>query len=132
MGRLFHFREIICRHAVEFHHAHFHQRIVFVRPDLGEVKRVDFVTRGFGLRHDLDADFPLGEVARGNGVSEIALGEVRVFAHHFDGVFAVKVLDALHGLEVPFAIDHFVLRIDQAEGVAGESIHVAMAVRCTS
>ena len=49
--------------AVQRQLAHFDQRIVSVRPDLGKVERVVPVLVDIALRHDLDGEFPLREIA---------------------------------------------------------------------
>lgn len=51
--------------------------------------------RGVGLRHDLDAQLPLREVAGLDRVEEIALMAFPVGADEFGGLGVREVLDAL-------------------------------------
>src|SRR3546814_11081562 len=61
--RLFDFREVVFRVAVQFQHTDLDQRIVLVRPDLGQVDRIpagrfrEGVSLGLG--HLLYAELPL-------------------------------------------------------------------------
>ena len=126
--RLLHFGKIVFRIAIQHQLADFDKRIVFVRPNLGEVERIDGISLRFFFRHDLNAHAPLGEVFPGDGVEEIALRVVRIYAPHRRRVFAREVLDSLFRLEVILHVKEFVVGIDQAESVAAEAVHVAKAV----
>ena len=61
---LLHLGEVVLGIAVQHQFADFDQRIVRVRPDLGQVEGIEVIGLGFVLRHDLHAHPPLGEVAR--------------------------------------------------------------------
>ncbi len=112
-GCLLDFSEVILGVAVEGHLSDFNERVIAVRPDLGEIERVDVVGLRFSFGHDLHADSPLGEVAVLDRPEEVALRVVRIFAAHRIGFLAREVLDALLGLEVPFDIEQLVLVVDE-------------------
>src|ERR1700746_3176828 len=97
-------------------------------PYFCQVKRGDAIGVCLLFRHDLHTNSPSGRVAVGYCVEKIALRVVRVFAAHFVGLLAREILDALLRLEMPFHIEQFILRIDQAEGMAAIPIHVAGAM----
>jgi len=120
---------VVDRVAVQLHHAHVDQRILPVRPDLGQVEGVEAEALDLVLRHDLDLDIPFRILAALDGVEEIALRVVRVAAGQLAGALGRQVADALRGLEVPLHVEELVVRVDQREGMAGVAVHVAIAVR---
>ena len=127
--RLLHFRKIIFRIAVQFQLADFDERIVLVRPHLRQIERVDVIGLRVLFRHDLHAHPPFGEVTLLDGVEKIALRVVWIRSFQRARLLAEEVLDPLLGFEVPFHVEEFVLRIDQAERVTAEAVHVPVAVR---
>lgn len=61
--RLLDLGEVILRVPVQLHDAHVDQRLVAMRPDLGEVERVIRHFLRVHLGHDLHAELPLREIA---------------------------------------------------------------------
>lgn len=74
------FSKIVFRVAVQFHHANLDQRIVLVRPDLGQVEWVIGHLRGVGFRHDLYFKRPLREVSFFDALVEVTLVALTVLA----------------------------------------------------
>ncbi|TPV97515.1 MAG: hypothetical protein USCAAHI_03073 [Beijerinckiaceae bacterium] len=72
-GGLLDLGEIVVGVAVQFHHAGLDQRVVAVRPHLGQVERVVRRLLGIGLRHDLNAETPARVVALLDRAQEIRL-----------------------------------------------------------
>ena len=99
-----------------------------MRPHLGQVERVEVIGLGVHLGHDLHADAPLRVIAAGDGVKQIGGRVIRVLASQPDRFRAGVVLDPLPGQAVEFHPEPCASRIDEAEGVAGEAMHVAMAL----
>ena len=125
-GRLLDLGEEVLRVAVERHRADLDQRVVGVRPDLGEVERVDPVGLGVLVGHDLDRQRPRREVAAPDALVEVATVEVGVLAGDPGGVLVGEPLDALVAVEV---VLHPVLlagRVDPQVGVRAVAVHVAV------
>ena len=76
-GHLFDLGEVVVRVAVELQHAHVDDRVVAVRPHLGEVERVVPVLAGIFLRHDLTCIFHF-EVTHLDRVEQVLLRGPRV------------------------------------------------------
>ena len=81
------------------------------------------------LRHDLHAQFPAREILIFDTLKQIALRAFAITAHQFGGFSITEVLDALHTLEMKFHPMALVGCIDEAEGMAAETVHVAIRGR---
>ncbi len=125
-GRLLDLGEVVFRVAVQLENAHLDQGIILVEPDLGEVKGVKGVFRRILLRHDLDVEGPAGEVALFDALVEVALVAFPVLGDDRLGLFVGQVFDPLLGLQVELDPVPLVLGVDEAEGVAAETVHVAV------
>ena len=66
-----------------------------MRPDLGEVERVRVHLLRLVEGHGLHVHGPARVAAVGDGVEQVADGEVGVVAGHLAGLTAVEVADAL-------------------------------------
>ena len=121
--RLLDLGEVVFGVAVQLHHAHLDQRVVLVRPHLGEVERMVRHLLGVQLRHHLDAERPAREVALFDVPVEVALMALAALADDRLGLFVSQVLDALLGLEVELHPKALVLGVDHAEGVTAVSVH---------
>ena len=128
-GGLLHILEVVVRVAVELHVAHFDQRIILLRPDLGQIERMEAVGRCIGLRHDLHVQGPAGEVAVLDRVVQVALGALAITGDHRGGLLIGQVLDALLGLEVELDPVALVVRTDEAVGVRAKQVHMTVASR---
>ncbi len=127
--RLLHLGEVVLRVAVEHHPPHRDRRVVAMRPDLGQIERVKPVIGRVGERHDLHLQPPLGRVAPGDRVVEIANVEVRLLGDHRLGLVVGEALDPLDGLEVVLDPELVAARVLPQEGVAAVAVHVAPAAR---
>ena len=83
--------------AVQRQLADVDQRIVAVRPHLGQVERVEPVGLGVLERHDLHLQRPAREVAALDRVVEVALVVVAVLAGQPVGLLLGQEVDALVG-----------------------------------
>ena len=105
------------------------QRIVAVRPHLGQVERVEPVGLGVLERHDLHVQRPAREVAVLDRRVQVALVVVAVFTGQPVGVLLGQELDALVGLEVVLHPEQFVFGVEPAVRVAGVAVHVPPGLR---
>jgi hypothetical protein len=62
------------------------QRVVLLRPGLGQVERVEAVGLGVLVRHDLHRQRPLRELAALDGLEQVAAVEVGVLARDLLGL----------------------------------------------
>jgi hypothetical protein len=85
------------RVSVELPLAHLDERVVLVRPDLGEVEGVEAVVVRLCLGHHLDAELPLREVAVLDRVVEVALVRLAVVTDELGGLGVGEMLGALLG-----------------------------------
>ncbi|MNQ46785.1 hypothetical protein D3C85_606110 [compost metagenome] len=123
------FGKDVFRVAVEFEIAHFDQRVILVRPDLGQVERIDFVVMGLVFGHDLDVERPARKVTRFDAVEQIPMMTFPVAANQILRFLVAEVLHALLALEGELDPVPLVVGVDQAEGVAAETVHVPIAAR---
>ena len=121
--------EVVVRVTVQLEEAHFDQRVVAVGPDLGQVERVVAIGGRFLLGHDLHVHLPAREVAFLDALVQVALRTLAVLGDHFGSLGVGQVLDALLGLEVELDPEALVVRIDEAEGMAAETMDVPIALR---
>ena len=126
-GGLFDVGEEVFRIFVELKLTHFNQRIVFFRPDFGQVKRVVRYFFGVCFGHDLHVHRPFREVAALDGFIKVALVAFAVVSNDGGGFGVGQVFDALLGAEVEFHPKTLVLRVDKAVSVRAEAVHVAVA-----
>ena len=122
--------KIVVRVAVELHHADLDQRIVRLRPDLGQVERI--------VR---DASSPaasvitwMNSVQRGKSPRSIAFEQVApvafaVVGDQGRGLGVGEVLDALLGAEVELDPEPLVGGVDQVKVWLPKHVHVAEALR---
>lgn len=98
-------------------------------PNVCQIKYIDLLLlpKLLGLlgSDGLDVHSPAREVALFNGVVEILLG---VVGGVVSGFFGGDPFDALVGLPVDLDIDPFAALVDELEGVATVTVHVAVAI----
>ncbi|MBG9885313.1 hypothetical protein ABE10_01660, partial [Bacillus toyonensis] len=99
-------------------------RVVLLRPGLGEVERVEAVRFRLLVRHDLNVDVPLREVARCDRVEEVATVVVGVGAGQTLGLVREDRLDALLGEEVVFHPEALARGVDPLIGVRAVAVDV--------
>src|SRR5208282_1127616 len=104
------------------------QRIVLVRPHLGQVEGIVRRLAGVGLGHDLHAQAPLRIVAALDRVEEIALMALAVATDDARPLRVGHIGDALHGLEMELHPGPLAFGVDEAVGVAAETMHMAIAL----
>jgi hypothetical protein len=124
-GQLLHLGKVVPRVTVEDELADLLERVVFVRPHLGQVKRVEGALFGLRKRHDLDVHGVLGIVALGDRVVHVPDGKVGIALCHLVSLVTVKALDALVGLVVELDVVGLALSVDHLEGVGAVAVHVA-------
>ena len=73
-GSLFHLGKVVFRIAIELQDADLNQRVIGMRPNLGQIERIPAISFRFFFRHDLDAETPSGIVAGLDVFEQIALG----------------------------------------------------------
>ena len=112
------------RVPVECQLANFDQRVVTVRPDLGQVERIEAIGLGFIEGHDLHLERPARVRAPHDRLEQIPAVEVGVRAGDRVSLRLAEVFDALVGLEVILHPEPLLLRIDPHVGVAGVAVHV--------
>jgi len=125
IAALLHLGEVVLGIAIEFELAHVDERIVPVRPDLGQVEGMDAVGLRVSLGHQLDLHLPFREIPTRNRVVQIARVEVEVGAGDRGRFFIGQGLVALQGPEVPLHPVALAVLVPQAVGVAAVAAHVA-------
>jgi hypothetical protein len=121
--------KIVFRPAVELHHADLDQRVLGLRPDLGQIERVVPVRLRLRFGHHLDEERPAREVAGFDRVEQVAAVAFAVFGDEGLGLGVGEVLDALLRAEMEFYPHARIRRADHRKGVAAEQVHMAEAFR---
>ena len=128
-GRLLDLGKIVFRVAVQLHDADLDERIILLEPDLAEIKGMEAVFCRVLFRHDLHKQGPAREVFFLNAFIQVALMAFPAFADHCLCLCIGQVFDALLGAEMEFDPAALIFGIDEAEGMAAETVHVAVAGR---
>ncbi len=84
---------------------------------------------GIRLGHHLHLQMPAREVAAVDGLDEIALMALAVLADEFSRLRVRQVLDALLAAQVELHPEALVGRVDEAERMASEAVHMAVGLR---
>ena len=105
------------------------ERVIGMRPDLGDVIDIEAVVLGIGNWHDLGVPGPGWEVALLDVVEEVHGGVILGALAHFSGLLSGKVLDALVSLVMILDKELLVLGVNPLKGVRAVSIHVPEAIR---
>jgi len=122
-------REEVRGVLVQGHDADLVERVVRVRPDLGEVEGVEAVGLRVLVGHDLHGEAPLREVPGLDRVEEVTAVEVRVRAGDLLGLLAREVLDALQAVEVILDPEALAGGVDPHVGVGAVAVHGAPRLR---
>lgn len=128
-GDLLHFGEVVVRVSVQGELTDRDQRVVGLRPHLGDVEWIERSLLGLLVGHDLDVEGPARVLAAGDGVVQVADAVVRVVGGQLVGAVHVQVLDLLVRLVVELAVVRLRLGVDELESVRSVAVHVAIAVR---
>ncbi len=123
-GRLLYLGVEIRGIAVQCQPADLVQRMVAVRPYLGEVEGVEPVDPGLLEGHELDAQGPARVVAPPDRIEQVAAVVVAVLTRQPVAVGLGEALDALVRLEVVLDREPLTLGVDPHVGVAGVAVHV--------
>ena len=115
--------------AVERHRPDLDQRVVAVRPDLGQVERVEPVGLGLLEGHDLHVQRPAREVAVADRLEQVLPVVVGVLAGDPVGVLLGEEVDPLIGLEVVLDPELVAAGVDPHVGVARVAVHVPPRLR---
>ncbi|MBB30600.1 MAG: hypothetical protein CME25_17050 [Gemmatimonadetes bacterium] len=128
-GRLFDLGEIVVGIAVQLDLAHLDQRIILVRPDLGQVEGIECGRFGLGLGHDLDEHRPAGEIAIFNLAEQRLLIAFTRMADDLGGLAVGIMAMALLRLEVELDPEAFAVPVPQRIGVAAIAVHEGRVLR---
>ena len=121
--------EEVVRVLVELQDTDLVQRVVGVRPGLGQVERVEAVGLGLLVRHDLDRHRPLREVALLDGLPQVAAVELGVLTRELGGLLVGEELHALLGVVVELHPEALAGLVDPLVGVRAVAVHVAPRLR---
>ncbi len=127
--RLLDILEVVVGIAVELVIADLDQRVVGMRPDLGEVERMVRHLGGVGLRHYLHIHRPTWIFATLDGLEQIALRTLPVIGNDGCRLRVGEILDALLGPKVKLHPETLIVRTDEAVGVRPETVHMAVRRR---
>ena len=97
--------EVVLGISVQDHLSDLNQRVVAVRPDLGQVERVEGALLGLLEGHNLDLQVPRGVVAALDGIEQIPSRVVRVLSGQTGGKISRESLDPLADLKPPLLIN---------------------------
>src|SRR5258708_3050266 len=100
-----------------------------MRPDLGQIEGVEVISLCLQFRHDLNREAPLRIVAFIDGLKEIPGRVIRIRTRELNRLLPGEILDALFRLQMEFHPDALVPRVDEAERMTGETVHVAVVFR---
>jgi hypothetical protein len=115
--------------AIQRQPAHLDERVVGVRPHLGQVERIEPVGLGVIERHDLHLQRPRRVVAALDRLKQVAGVVVGVDRHQLVGLGLGEVFDALIGHEVIAHPDLLTGGVDPHEGMSAVEVHVPPAAR---
>ena len=124
-GRLLHLGEVVVRRAVQLQAPHLDERVVAVRPHLGEVEGIDPVASGVHLGHQLHLERPGGEVATIDGLVQILLVVLRVLAGDPRRRGVLEAANPLIALEVELHPVTLAVTVHPLERVRPVAVHVA-------
>ncbi|KAG1395850.1 hypothetical protein G6F59_013919 [Rhizopus arrhizus] len=127
--RLLHVLVPVDRVAVQFELADLDQRVVALRPHLGQVERVHAVGFRIQFRHDRDEQLPLREVALVDGGEQVAAVAFAVMPDQDLRLCVGQRFDALLADEVELHPEALAVGGGEAVGVRAEAVHVAEAAR---
>ncbi len=126
---LLHLGVVVDRVAVQGEPPHLDQRVVRVRPHLGQVERVEPVAGRVIERHDLHVHGPAGVLAARDRLEQIPGVVVVVGPDQLGRLGVGEELDALVGLEVVLHPEPLARLVDPHVGVARVPVHVPPALR---
>ena len=128
-GRLLDLGVVVGRIAVQRHPADFDQRIVRVRPDLGQVERVEAIGLGLVERHDLHSESPTRIVLALDRLIKVAYVVVAVDAGQPVSLRLSQEVDTLLSLEMVFHPKLLTLGVDPHVSVARKAVHLPPGLR---
>ena len=105
------------------------QREVALWPDFCQVEGVEGEGPGLGVGHHLDKERPAREILGLDAFEKVPLMALAVLADKRLGFSIRQVLNALLGAEMEFDPGALVCGVNEAVGVAAESMHVAETFR---
>jgi len=131
-GGLLDFGKVVLRVPVEDDLAKLAERVVLVRPDLGEIEDVDVALLGLLRRHGLNVGLPSREVSLVDGLKQVLGGVVWGGTGELGCLLLGEELDTLLGEEVDLGVDPLALLVGELEGVSRVALHLAVAVGDTT
>ena len=100
-----------------------------MRPHFRQVEGVQVIRACLFFRHDLHVQRPAGEILVFDALVQVAVRTFAVLAHQRLGFGIRQVFNSLLGFKGELDPETLVLRIQEAEGMAAEAVHVAEAAR---
>lgn len=98
---MLYFSKVVDRVGIKSKYTQGLQRSEFLGDDLGRIQNIEVKAGGLVLIDDLDAELPLREVARFDGIPEILSVKVRILARDMLSLVPDQTGFTLLGLEVP-------------------------------
>ena len=124
--------EEVARIAVQGEVTDRNQRVVLLRPGLGQVERVHLVAGSLVVRHDLHLDVPGWVVAALNCLEKILASVVGVFANQLGGLIIRQEVPALASLKVVLNPETLPFSVNPLIGVRTEAVHMTEVLRNTT
>jgi hypothetical protein len=131
-SRLLNFSVIVLGVPVQGHLTNSVERVVLVRPNLGDIENIKPVVLGIFFRHELNVESPGRIITFLNRFVEITSGEILILEGHCVLLLGGEIFDALVCFEMVFNVMNFTLIVNPFEGMRRVSVHESVAVRSTS
>ena len=118
--------EVILGIAIQDQPANFDQRIITMRPNLGDIEDVESIILRLLERHDLHFQRPARMVTPVDRIVQIFRCMIGTLPGQAGGFLPREVLDALVGFEMILHPEGLALRVVPFEGVAAVAVHMAV------
>mmetsp|Transcript_15936 Transcript_15936/g.22467 ORF Transcript_15936/g.22467 Transcript_15936/m.22467 type:complete len:335 (-) Transcript_15936:686-1690(-) len=116
-GNLFDLGKVIPRISIEHDSPNLDQRKIPVRPNFGDIERIEIRPLCFVQVHDLQVNSPRREVFVGDGIEKVPCGIVRVRAGQFVSLLRTEIADPLVGFKMVLHPTRFAFGVDIFESV---------------
>jgi hypothetical protein len=115
----------VLRVTVQFHLTNLDQRVVRVRPYLGQIEGMNAIGVGIFFVHDLDKQLPAGKFAPLDRFEKVPLIALAIARDDLCRLGVCQVLNTLLCFERKFHPEALVFRVEEAICVAPKTIHMA-------
>ncbi len=130
-GGLLHLGEVVLGVTVQDHTTNGSKGGVTMRPDLGDVERVEAVFFDLFRSHDLDGNRPGRILAPLDRLIQVPSSMVGIFPTHLPSFLAGEVLNPLFSFEVYLHPEILTPSVVPHERMSAVAVHVAVALGCT-